>query len=377
MCCDNVKPAYKPVIGCGVGMLIVVLGALGISIYNIEAIRHLQDEMKNKNQVVYYLNPNTTDTGSKSVLSSSKPLSGIVPLDTKNVATVSNNLPNASSSPSSSVNNNKLSDTNINVNYNFSNYTNSSFEVNSTYLSWINDTTNENYTFTNNISESFSFVNLTQTNFKPIQRIIKLNKSNDNTNTTNTTNLIGNNDDDNDEFVTVFCNGIRVTDNIQPLSNIEVEYHDDHLIIICNGRRSRVQKTKKPNTVVFKNGKKILENNTYNQTTAVIKSKPTNVPVKPKPLVSSKTKPTKAIRVITQSSNLEQKPDEKKVTLKYRSKNQTIKLLPILKHLTNYAREKPMINIKLIKHHNDSYEYDDSDEDDCYENDDDEYECEN
>lgn len=388
MCCDNVKPAYKPVIGCGVGMLIVVLGALGISIYNIEAIRNLQNEMKNKNQVVYYLNPNTTNTDSKSVLSSSKPLSGIVPLDTKNVATVSNNLPDASLSPSGSVNYTKLSDTNINSNYSFSNYTNSSFEVNSTYLTWINDTHSNNYTFTNNISESFSSVNLTQANIKPIQRIIKLNNSSVNStsilstssNSSSLTNSTENNYDDDDEFVTVFCNGIRVTDKIQPSSNIEVEYHDDHLIITCNGRKSRVPKTKKPNTLVFKNGEKILENKKQNHTKSIIKSKPTNIKPKHKPSISPKTKPTKAIRIIAQSTNVGKNHSDKKVTLTYRSKNKTIKLLPVLKHLTNYARQKPMIDIKLIKRHyenqDDSYEYDDSDDEDedCYDHED---ECDN
>ncbi len=371
MCCDNVKPGYKPVIGCGVGLLIVVLGALGISIYNTEAIRHLQDEMKNKNQVIYS-NSNITDTGLKPVLFSSKTLSEIVPLDTKNVATVSNSLPNSSSNLSSLVNFTELSNLKINGTSNFTNYT--SFQVNSTYLSWINSSNNTNWY---NISNS-SFQISSQINLKPLQRIIKANSTNlINKQSINSTVPTLQNEVD-DEFVTVFCNGIRVTDKIKPSSNVEVEYHDDHLIITCNGRQSRIKKTKKPNTVVFKNGEKIL----------TAKPKPTSLTAKPKPTSAkpvsrvtelkptsakpTSAKPTSAIRIIAQSSNFKSKQKtltqtpKPNVFLSYKSKNKIIKMLPALKYLSNYAREKPIINIKLIKNTSskldDIFKYEDEDE---------------
>jgi len=438
MCCDNVKPAYRPVIGCGVGMLVVILGALGISIYNIEAIRHLQDEMKNKNQVVY-LNSNTTNPSSKSILYSSKKLSEIVPLDTKNVATVSNSLPYVSSSFSSSVNNTLLYDTN------------SSLHLNSSYLVWTNSTVKVNTSeYISNYTYDLKNSNIAHLNIKPLQRIIKINKLslvNNQNLTTNLTTYAKNNSDESDEFNTVFCNGIRVSENTLPSSNIEVEYYDDHLIITCNHRKTRILKSKKPNTVVFLNGKKVLTQK-VNKPSSVHKleptskkqtsKKPTNVklvsrvtelkrtsakPIRAKPtsvkpvsrvtelkrtsakptsvkpvsrvtelkptsakptnvkLVSRVTelkptsakptsaKPTSAIRIIAQSSNFKSKQktltqtSNPKAVLSYKSKNKIIKMLPALKYLSNYAREKPIINIKLIKKTSskldDIFEYDD------------------
>lgn len=409
MCCDNVKPAYKPVIGCGVGILIVVLGALGISIYNIEAIRRLQDQMANKNTntLVYYTNSNTTDSGSKPVLLSSKPLSGIVPLDTPSVATVSNNLPNVSSRPSSSVNNALLSDTN----------TNASASANSTYLDWALNSTNNvnNFNGTNvtflhtNYSNNYSFdiTSLNQTNLKPLQRIIHINNSihthgpkQEHAQKQNSTAMVDEDSDDSDEFVTVFCNGIRVSEKMLPSSNVEVEYHDDHLTITCNGKKTQLLKTKKPNTVVFRNGKKIITNKAKPNPTPspirpkqtvksnpTVKAKPTILKpasrtgllrptsvsiVKPKPFVRvHKSKPTKAVRVVAHSSNLKQLTPTPKVVLSYTHKNKIVKLLPVLKHLTNYAREKPMINIKLIK--NSSSKHDENEK--LFEYDDEEEEC--